>query len=88
MLFVIAYSFTPDARDDVQERFRKTGGQPGSGVTMHGRWHVVGGGRGFVVAESTDSVAMAKWLQEWTDAIEFEVNPVNTDENVMKVIGG
>lgn len=87
MLFMISYSFAPHDRDMVQERFKKTGGAPGTGTTMLGRWHDIGGGRGFVLAESSDSVSIGRWLQEWTDALEFEVVPVNNDDDVMKVLG-
>ncbi len=87
MLFMITYAFAPDDRDTVQDRFKKTGGTPGEGVKMHGRWHAIGGGQGFVLAESNDGVAIGKWMQNWTDLLEFEVIPVNNDEDVMKVLG-
>jgi len=87
MLFMISYTFSPDSRNEVQDRFKKTGGGPGAGVKMLGRWHAIGGHYGFVLAESTDGVAIGKWLQEWTDHLEFDVVPVNDDENVMKVLG-
>ena len=87
MLFMVSYSFPPEERDTVQDRFKKTGGVPGDGVTMHGRWHAVGGNSGFVLAETSDSVALGKWLQEWTDVLDFDVMPVTTDEDVMKVLG-
>lgn len=50
MLFMVSYAFAPDVRNEVQERFKKTGGNPGPGTKMLGRWHVVGGGHGFVLA--------------------------------------
>jgi hypothetical protein len=87
MLFMITYAFAPEVRNTVQERFKKTGGLPGEGVKMHGRWHAIGGGHGYLLAESSDGVAIGKWMQEWTDHLEFEVIPVNDDENVMKVLG-
>lgn len=87
MLFMITYAFAPDDRDTVQERFKKTGGGPGEGVRMLGRWHAGGGHGGFVLAETTGSVALGKWLQEWTDHLEFDVTPVNDDEHVMQVLG-
>jgi hypothetical protein len=87
MQFMITYSFRPDARNTTQDRFKKTGGGPGPGVQMLGRWHAVGGHRGFVLADTTDAVALGKWLQEWTDLLDFDVTPVNNDEDVMKVLG-
>lgn len=88
MLFMISYAFPPAVRDVVQERFKKTGGMPGPDVKMHGRWHCVGGHRGYLLAESNDAVAIGTWLQEWTDHLTFDVMPVNDDANVMKVLGG
>jgi hypothetical protein len=87
MLFMISYSYGPEDRDVVQERFKATGGLPGPGVKMLGRWHALSGGGGYVVAESTDSVAIGKWMQNWSDLLTFDVVPVNTDEDVMKVLG-
>ncbi|HUR35740.1 MAG TPA: DUF3303 family protein [Vicinamibacterales bacterium] len=86
MLFMITYAFSPDVRDAAQDRFRKTGGLPGPGAKMLGRWHDLGGHRGFLLAESNDSVAIGKWIQEWSDLLEFEVTAVNTDEDIMKVL--
>ena len=87
MLFMISYSFRPKDRNTVQDRFKKTGGLPGPGVKMLGRWHCMGGSRGYLLAESSDSVAIAKWMQEWTDFIVFDVMPVTNDEDIMKVLG-
>lgn len=87
MLFMITYAFGPDARDEAQARFKKTGGLPGPDVKMLGRWHSVAGGTGWLLADTVDSVAIGKWMQEWTDLLEFDVTPVNTDEDVMKVLG-
>ncbi len=87
MLFMITYAFSPEDRDEVQTRFKETGGRPGPGAKMLNRWHHVAGHRGFVLAESNDAIAIGKWMQEWTDLLEFEVTPVNNDEDVMKVLG-
>lgn len=87
MLFHISYEFSPGERDEAQKRFKETGAPPPDGVTMHGRWHSAAGHFGFLVAESSDSVAIAKWLQEWTDLIAFDITPVLTDEEVGEVIG-
>lgn len=87
MHFMITYTFAPRDRNAAQDRFKKTGGMPGAGVKMLGRWHDIGGHRGYVLAESSDSVAIGRWMQEWTDLLEFEVTPVNSDEEVMKVLG-
>jgi hypothetical protein len=86
MLFHISYEYPPEQRDDVHDRFRETGAPPPAGVEMTGRWHCIEGNRGFLVAESTDAEAVARWLQEWTDVLSFEVTPVLTDEQFTEVI--
>jgi len=86
MLFMVHWTFGPEERDAANARFKETGGAPPDGVKMLGRWHSTAGGQGFCVCESEDSVAMGRWLQDWSDLLSFDVIPVNDDENVMKVL--
>lgn len=87
MTFHITYSLLPGQRNDAQKRFKATGAPPPPGVTMTGRWHCAQGLKGFLVAESSDAEAIAKWTQSWTDLLSFEVTPVVTDEQLARVIG-
>jgi len=87
MLFHITYEIDPAGRNAAQDRFRETGGLPPEGVTMVGRWHAAAGLMGFLVAESSDAVAIGKWMQDWTDVLTFEVTPVVDDEGITEVIG-
>ena len=87
MLFHITYEFSPLERTSAQKRFKETGAPPPEGVTMHGRWHSAAGHIGFLVAESSDTIAIARWMQSWTDLLTFDITPVLTDEEVAEVIG-
>ncbi|MFW2367797.1 MAG: DUF3303 domain-containing protein [Desulforhopalus sp.] len=87
MLFHISYELSPHERDLAQQRFKDTGAPPPQGVTMQGRWHSAAGRKGFMIAESSDAVAIAKWTQGWTDLLSFKVTPVLTDEEIGEVIG-
>jgi hypothetical protein len=87
MIFHIMYQLSPERRSEAQGRFKKTGALPPAGVTMMGRWHCVEGLRGFIVAESSDAEAIAKWIQGWTDLLSFEIAPVINDEEFARVIG-
>ncbi len=87
MHFVINYEFNPGSRDEAQARFKAGGGLPPDGVTMVQRWHHAEGHTGFVIAETSDAVAIGKWMQEWTDLLTFSVTPILTDEGVQEVIG-
>jgi hypothetical protein len=87
MTFYISYTLSSENRNTAQKRLKDTGGLPPSGVTMIGRWHCAQGLKGFVLAESSDAEAIAKWLQQWTDVLTFEVSPVINDEQIARVIG-
>ena len=87
MLFQISYEFSPHERDTAQRRFKETGAPPPDGVAMHGRWHSAAGHVGFLIAESSDAVAIGKWMQSWTDLLLFDITPVLTDQEVAEVIG-
>ena len=87
MIFHITYQLSPERRTEAQGRFKQTGALPLAGVTMLGRWHSVEGLRGFTIAESSDAVAIAKWVQSWTDLLTFEIVPVVNDEEFARVIG-
>ena len=54
---------------------------------MKGRWHSVAGGRGFLIAESEDPVAVGKWMQGWTDLLSFEITPVVSDQELVEIFG-
>ncbi len=84
MTFIVAWSFKPEQRNAVQARFKQTGGRPPAGIKMLGRWHGVGTNKGVAVAEAKDSLAMAKWAQEWSDLMSFDIYPVMTDEETAK----
>ncbi len=87
MLFHITYEYSPQERDDAQKRFKETGAPPPDDVIMHGRWHSAAGPVGFLIAESSDGVAIGRWMQNWTDLISFEITPVLTGEEFTEVIG-
>ena len=87
MTFHITYSLHPGQRNEAEKRFKATGALPPPGVTMVGRWHCAEGLRGFLIAESSDAEAIAKWIQSWTDLLTFEISPVVTDEQLARVIG-
>jgi hypothetical protein len=87
MQFMVTYAFHPDDRDTVQQRFEEIGAEEHEGVTKLGRWHATAGHRGWVLVDTTDSVALGRWLQDWTDLMEFEVVSVNDDAGAMAILG-
>lgn len=87
MTFMVTYRISPANRNAAQQRFKQGGGQPPAGVKMIGRRHRADGSGGFTLCESDDLVSVAKWTQEWSDLLEFEVCPVLDDQQVAIVLG-
>ena len=86
MLFMVIWTFKPSAAEDAIARFSETGGLPPDGVTMVSRYHVIGGNRGFAVAESDDPIAMGSWTRQWNDLLSFEVIPVVDDAGIQQIL--
>lgn len=86
MIHIIAWTFRPEHRDAIQARFKATGGLPPQGVKMLGRWHGVGTNKGICVAESDDALATARWAQQWSDLMSFDIYPVLGDEDAAKTM--
>ena len=86
MIHVIAWNFKPEHRDAIQARFKQTGGLPPEGVKMLGRWHGIGTNKGVCVAESSDALAVARWAQQWSDLMSFDIYPALTDADTAKTM--
>jgi hypothetical protein len=84
MLFVTDFTYPAEKREAVQARFKETGGKPPAGVKMIGRWHAIGAGKGVHVCECDDPMAMAKWVQDWSDLLTIEIYPALDDAGAAK----
>lgn len=57
-------------------------------VNLLGRWSVVGGARGYCVAEANNAKSMLEWLSNWTTMADITVTPVLTDNEHRRLILG
>ncbi len=87
MTFMTTYKISPAHRNAAQQRFKQGGGLPPKGVKMIGRRHKTDGSGGFALCETDDAVALAKWIQDWSDLLEFEIFPVLDDNQIGIVLG-
>jgi hypothetical protein len=46
----------------------------------------VQGGEGFLICETDDASALATWIQQWSDVMNFRVLPVLDDQAMAQVI--
>ncbi len=70
MKYMTTWTIKPENVKAAIARFKETGGQAPAGVTMIGRWHEMGTGRGATVVESDDPVAVSKFSLAWADLLD------------------
>ena len=86
MLFKLAWTHTPEARDATVRKFMATGGIPPDGVEMLSRYHNLDGTGGFAILESTNSAALADYALDWNGLIKIEITPIMDDETIGTVL--
>jgi hypothetical protein len=84
MKFMMTWKIPPTSMAPAVARFLKTGGIPPKGVKMLGRWH--GAGTGYALFDSKDGKAIYEWIAEWSDHLEFAVQPVVEDREAASVL--
>ena len=67
-------SLTPQQRADV-----------GPGVKLIGRWHDTGGRTGVALFESSDVLALNRYLARWNPYMDLDVAPVVDDEEAAQL---
>ena len=86
MLFKLAWTHTPQARNETIKKFMETGGMPPEGVEFISRYHNVDGTGGFAIIESTNAAALADYALDWNGLIKIEISPIMDDDTITKVL--
>ena len=86
MLFTLAWTHTPYARNKTIKTFMATGGMPPEGVQMLSRYHNVDGSGGFAICETNDAGALANWALDWNGLIEIKITAIIDDETMGEVL--
>ncbi|MBO21712.1 MAG: hypothetical protein CMM26_04950 [Rhodospirillaceae bacterium] len=87
MLFTLAWSHTPEARNATITKFMETGGMPPEGVQMLSRYHNVDGTGGFAICETDNTSALANWALDWNGLIEIKITAIMDDDTIGSVLG-
>ena len=87
MLFKMAWTHSPDARDRTIKQFMETGGMPPETVKWVSRYHNLDGSGGCAILESTDAAALADYALDWNGLIEILITPIMDDETIGGVLG-
>lgn len=85
MLFLISWTAGPECRDAAIERFVLGGADSPPGVQLLGRWHAVGPIAGFAIAEASESAAIMRWVNGWSDLFAISVHPAVSDAELRQV---
>ena len=86
MLFKLAWTHTPEARNETIKKFMETGGMPPEGVELISRYHNVDGTGGFAILESTSAAALADYALDWNGLIKIEITVIMDDETITTVL--
>ncbi len=86
MLFTLAWTHTPHARNSTIKKFMATGGMPPEGIQMLSRYHNIDGTGGFAICETNDSGALANWAVDWNGLVEIKITAIIDDETMGAVL--
>ena len=86
MLFMIIERFRDDRAVDVYRRFRDHGRMAPDGVRYVASWVDLEFERCFQVMEAENENLLREWTARWDDLVEFEIVPVRTSDEAVKVI--
>ena len=88
MQFMLTFTWTPDTktRAEAIARFQKTGGLPGKGAKLLGRWTRADFSGGYDLLESDDPQALAEFALMWSDLMDVRIFPVLEDQALGEVL--
>ena len=58
----------------------------GSGVKIVGRWHDVAARTGVVIFETSDVIAVQRYIQRWNPYMDVTISPVLDDEEAVTAL--
>jgi len=76
MLFMVAEQFKNQGPLPVYRRFRDRGRMAPEGVRYVSSWVDERLGRCFQIMEADERDLLERWMQNWSDIVDFEVFPV------------
>lgn len=86
MKFMVTFPLTHRNYKQRVSRFLETGAPPPEGVTLVGRWFTASHSKGFMLVETDDPKTIFKWTSQWCDLMDFQVEPVLTDEEAAPIL--
>lgn len=85
MLFMVIEHFKDRNPAPVYKRFAEKGRLMPDGLNYVNSWIEVGMDRCFQVMETDDPALLQEWISNWNDLVDFEVVPVVTSAEMVKL---
>lgn len=86
MKFMMTFPLTHHAYKERVSRFLDGGAPPPEGATMLGRWFTASHSKGFILVETDDAKTLFRWASQWADIMDFQIEPVVTDEEAGPIL--
>jgi hypothetical protein len=86
MKFMLTFNLNQENRNTAISRFLETGGMPPRGATLVGRWTRQDLAGGFVLIESNDPKAVARFAHDWSDVCDLSLSPIIEDTDLVDVL--
>lgn len=79
-LYMVVEHFRNGDAKPVYQRFRERGRMAPGGLTYVSSWVSENLTTCYQVMETSDRSLLDRWMQHWSDLVEFEVHPVITSQ--------
>ena len=86
MQFMITFPLTHHAYKERVARFLETGAPAPDGVTIKGRWFTASHSKGYMLVEAKDVKPLFRFVSEWSDIMDFQIEPVIGDEDAGPIL--
>ncbi|MCA9230723.1 MAG: DUF3303 family protein [Planctomycetales bacterium] len=86
MKFMVTFALTHRDYKERVARFLETGAPPPEGAEMLGRWFTASHNKGFMLVETDKSDTLFRWTSEWADLIDFQIEPVVTEDTAAAIL--
>jgi len=90
MKFMITWQMKPGRLHEALDVFShipadQLAAEPGPSIRMIGRWHDLVRGKGVVICESDDPVAVSNWTLNWNTLLDLEIGIVHDDDETQAI---
>jgi len=88
MLYMVIERFKEDAAPEIYRRFRGKGRMMPDGLEYVSSWIDLDFKICWQLMQTEDSALFDRWIANWRDLMDFEIVPVRTSSEAIKLMSG